>query len=274
MAPIQQTTSTDSPLTRIGTSSTNPPEITITNTGDGNLSGLGAVSNLNGSLDGGTDARFVGGSAGFSLPDGANQQFAFTYTPTTHTIDTSIVTVSYTNGSADGTNSGEVVQVTLSGQGVGPIYDSVPPPGSLLDFGDVVIGSNGQLTLDISNISTDPNGGDTTLTDLTLLSAIISGPDMAEFSIDGFTPGTVLGQGDLLNLILNFDPLFPPGQKFATLTILTDQGAPFGQAGASFVYNLTGAAVPEPASIAVFGIATLVAGRRDGVGVVAKIFAG
>lgn len=257
VAPVQDVTSNDNAgLVRIGTSATLPPDITITNTGDGNLSGLGAVSNLNGNIDGGTDGRFVGGSAAFSLADGASQQFPFVYTPTTHTVDSSTVTIGFSNGSADGTNSAETVQVTLSGQGVGPIYDSTPPPGPL-NFGDVVIGSNGQLTLDISNISTDPNGGDTTLTDLTLISAVISGPDGAEFSIDGFTPGTVLSQGDVLNLVLNFDPLFPAGDKFATLTILTDQGAPFGLAGASFIYDLMGVAVPEPASMVVFGLCTI-----------------
>jgi hypothetical protein len=269
VAPVQVTSHVDAPLTRItyltpGPGSTNPPKITVLNNGDGNLSGLGAISNLNGSIDGGTDARFTGGGAAFSLNDNGTVDYAITYKPTTHTIDSSTFTINYTNGSDDNTNQAQVVQVQVDGQGVGPIFDAQvydttnsPVPGNTLDFGDVVIGGNGQLQLDISNITTDPNGGDSTLTDLTLLSYTITGPDAVEFSLPGFVPGTVLNAGDLISYLVNFDPLFPPGIKTATLTFLTDQDAVFGQAGQSFSFNLVGLAAPEPASVLGFALCTI-----------------
>lgn len=257
VAPVQSIDSSDAGLTRIGTTSTLPAEFTITNIGDGNLSGAGGVSNLNGSVDGGNDPRFVGGNDSFSLPDGASQTYQFAYTPTTHTVDSTTVIADFDNGSADGTNSPQQVPVTLSGQGVGPIYDSTPAPGSTIDFGEVPIGLSASQSLDIFNISTDPNGGDTTLTDLTLLSAVISGADADAFSLFNFTAGMVLGQGDSESLMLAFDSAFPAGARSATLTILTDQNAPFGEPGLAFVYRLQGVATPEPASAAVFGLAVL-----------------
>ncbi|MBX3414554.1 MAG: choice-of-anchor D domain-containing protein [Pirellulales bacterium] len=269
VAPVQATSSVDAPLTRItyltpGPGNTNPPSVTVHNNGDGNLSGLGAVSNLNGTIDTGTDARFTGGGAAFSLTDHTNVNYAINYQPTTHTIDSSTFTVSFSNGSADGTNQAQVVPVTVSGQGVGPIFnglpydtDNNPAPGNTLDFGSVVIGANGQLQLDISNITTDPNGGDPTLTDMTLISATITGPDAVEFSLPGFVPGTVISAGGLISYFVNFDPLFPPGIKTATLTFLTDEDAVFGMPGNSYSFTLVGLAAPEPASVLGFALCTI-----------------
>jgi hypothetical protein len=58
--------------------------------------------------------------------------------------------------------------------------------------------------LTISNISTDPNDGNIALTDLTLLTANIAGEDAADFQIIGFTPDTVLDQGDVFNLEVGY----------------------------------------------------------------------
>jgi len=267
VAPVQVTTHDDAPLTRVtyltpGPGSTSPPSITVLNNGDGNLSGLGAVSNLNGSIDTGTDGQFTGGGAAFSLTDGSATNYAVNFQPLTRGAHSSVFTVNYTNGNDDNTNSAQVVQVQVDGVGVGPVFNgqvfdtsNAPIAGNTLDFGDVVIGGNGQLMLDITNITTDGNLG--ALTGLTLLSYTITGPDAVEFSLDGFTPGQVLQAGDLLNLLVNFDPLFPPGVKNATLTFLTDQDAVFGQAGLSFSFNLTGLAAPEPASVLGFALCTI-----------------
>lgn len=267
VAPVQSVTKTDSPLTRIGTTSINPASITITNIGNGNLDTDVPLSqsNLNGSINTGTNARFVGGGGpAFSLNDGAATSYGIAFTPLTHSVQSSTFTVAFTNGNSAGTNTAQNVQVVINGQGVGPIFNGLPydtnnnpAPGTVLDFGDVVIGNTGTLQLDISNITTDPNGGDSTLTDLTLLSATITGPNAAEFQLNGFVPGTVLNAGDLISYLVDFIPGFPPGAKTATLTFLTDQDAPFGQAGTSFSFTLNGLAAPEPASVLGFALCTI-----------------
>jgi hypothetical protein len=77
------------------------------------------------------------------------------------------------------------------------------------------------------------------------------------FSLSGFIPGTVLSEGSILNLVVEFDPLGPLGPKSAALTFLTDQGTTFGSPGGSFSFELQGEAVPEPSSLLLFGIAIL-----------------
>lgn len=214
---------------RIGTSAA--ARITIQNTGDGNLSGIGAASNLNGTAEVSTgDYSGLGGN--FSLGDGVSQSFDYLFAPSSHGQQSAVVPISSDNGAPDGTNAPHAVEVTLTGNGVGPVFSSDLPPGSILDFGSAAM-----QTLTISNLTPDPDLGD--LTDLTLLSAMISGPDAALFSIDGFSPGTVLSKADTLNLGLGLDSQ-GGGQRNAVLTLTTDQGGPFGEAAASFQYSLTG----------------------------------
>lgn len=188
----------------------------------------------------------------------------YSFTPTAHGLSTQNLTITSNLGDAS---------LTLTGTGVGPIYDSTAAPNSTIDFGGVNIGESAQLPLDVTNLSNE-TGSPSSLTDLTLLSATITGPDAALFSILGFTDDMVLSELDIANLFIQFDPAGPPGPKTATLTILTDQGAALGQPGESFVYNLQGEAlqqvvpttpVPEPTSLALWGVSGLgiaVAARR------------
>ena len=257
VAPVNSVTKTDAGLTRIGTSST--ASISVSNVGDGNQSGLGTISNLNGSAGAATATanRFTGSGGSFSLGDSGSQTFSYQYTPTDHKQNTATVLLNFDDGSSDGTNSSQLTSVALSGQGVGPTFASSHAPGSVLNFGKVEAGSSGNMSLGISNSSTDANGGNQSLTNLTVLSAFFTGPDASLFSLTNFTGGTVLRDGNLdkLNLSVNFNPEnTAEGWKDAYLTLVTDQGAAFGEAGDTFTFHVRGfAANPEPSTLTLLG---------------------
>lgn len=244
VAPVQSvgTATANAGLVRVGTTGT--ASITINNQGNGNLSGLGDASNLNGFIASGA-GRFVGPGGHFSLPDAAIQSFDFIYAPTTRTADSMTTTVKFDNGSADGKNLAETVNAQLTGQGVGPVFSSDLAPGSTLTFGTISQSDMVSQFLTISNMSTDLNGGDSTLTDLTILSASITGADAALFSIENFTPGSVLNEGGSMSLKIAYNGTGSPVERFGTLTILTDEGAAFGVAGHSFIYQIGATLTPD-----------------------------
>jgi hypothetical protein len=81
---------------------------------------------------------------------------------------------------------------------------------------------------------------------LSLLSATLSGGDAADFQITGFAPGTVLyekGAATINLSVLNPSSL-APGTYSTTLTVQTDQSAPFGSPGVSFNYTVTVTVTP------------------------------
>ena len=181
--------------------------------------------------------------------------------PTDHSTDSKTVPVAFTNGKDDGSNLAQTINAILNGQGVGPDFHSDHAPGSTLDFGSVPQASTKSLFLGITNDSTDPNAGDTTLTDLTLVSAQLSGSGSDLFSIVGLTAGTVLHEGDPLNLEIKYNGTGSHGPTSALLTIITDQGAMFGGSGDSFTYPITITLGPEPSSLAMLaGAATFFGG--------------
>jgi peptidyl-prolyl cis-trans isomerase A (cyclophilin A) len=259
VAPVQKvdTTAADAKLVRIGTIGT--ANVTIKNVGDGNLSGVGESSNLTGSISAGS-GLFTGAGGSISLGDNASKTFSFTYTPTARTTDSTTIAVNFSNGSADGKNLAETVNAQLSGHGVGPVFSSDLVPGSTLDFGTVPQANTKSLALSISNASTDSNGGDTSLTDLTLLSAEITGPDSSLFSIVGFTADTILHEGDPLSLTISYNGTGAHGARSAVLTILTDEGAAFGADGNAFTYQISASLAPEPSSLMMLSIAGLFIG--------------
>lgn len=259
VAPVEQFTSiAHAGAVRLGTSGS--ASVVIRNSGDGNASGLGVVSNLRGSMSlASADSEFSGAnSAGISLTDGSSQQFSYTYTPTDRISDSQILQFSYLNGSDDGRNLANTQFATISGHGVGPEFAASQAVGSTLDFGDVWRGDLGSLGLTISNLTPDI-GYDMSLTGLTLLSATITGPDAGLFSLIGFTPGTVLNPLEMLPFSILFqDTTGIQGTRMATLAIVTDQNAAFGSAGDTFTWNLQATTMtPEPSSLALLGFGAL-----------------
>ena len=84
-----------------------------------------------------------------------------------------------------------------------PIENSL---ASSTDFGSVELGRTAIQGFTIGNATLDPNGGNHTLTDLTLLSYKFTGANAADFSLSGFTPGEVLGKGITDDFTLAFNP--------------------------------------------------------------------
>jgi hypothetical protein len=63
-----------------------------------------------------------------------------------------------------------------------------------------------------------------------------------------------LHQGDTLNLEIDYNCAATLGLKFASLTILTDEGAALTSNGNSFTYQISANVVPEPSSLALLGV--------------------
>ena len=244
VAPVQSV-SVGGSLARIGT--TGAATITVTNVGNGNLSGLGDMSNLKGTASS-SSGIFTGPGGSVNLGDSGAQTFSYAYTPTDRTVQSTSVSIQFTNGSSDGTNQAQTVSSTLTGQGVGPIYQSVSPVGSTLSFGDVMQGISTSFLLHITNATVDNNGGNAALTDLTLLSVGIV-PDANSdglFTAASFSPGTVIHEGGSLDLEIDYNGTGTLGEKSASLSILTDEGAALGANGNSFNYLITANVIPIP----------------------------
>lgn len=253
VAPVNQLSTTNINIGNVRIGTTGNGGVTVNNIGDGNLSGLGAVSNLNGSVGGATAPEFGGAGGGLSLPDGGSAPFNYTYTPADHGTDTDSVLAQFTNGHNSGSNQAQNVAVGISGTGVGPEFGASQPVNSTIDFGNVMLGLH-TLPLMVSNVTLDSALLGNALVGLTLLSYAITGPDAADFGLAGFTPGTVLSPGDDLNLLVQFNAMLPFGPRNATLTFFTDQNAAFGASGSSFSFNLQANVVPEPSSLVVWGL--------------------
>lgn len=247
VAPVAAVTNGPVPTVRVGTTGTQT--ITVSNSGDGNLSGLGVISNLLGSAPS-LGGVFSGPGGAIGLADGANQTFGYNFAPAARGSASQTTTIAFTNGSPDGTNQATNKQVTLSGVGVGPVYGSTPAPGSTISFGQFHTGQTGSADLVVSNISTD--AGPATLTGLSLLDANLAGS--SDFTLGGFTP-SVIDAGDMLDLKLDFAAL-GSGLQTASLTITTDQDAAFGNPGDTFTYLLSAtvlSSVPEPGTLFLVG---------------------
>jgi PEP-CTERM motif len=262
VAPVESLSTSATPVARIGTSGLET--VAISNTGDGNLSGFGDVSNLHGSL-GASTGVLAGAGGSFDLTDSSGTVFDYNFTPTAHGTATGSVIATFLNGSADGKNQASIQGVSLSGQGVGPQYDSKVAPGGVIDLGTVKLGKTGMADLNISNISTDPTFGTPDLTNLSLLTADIQ-PSASEFAVENFVPDTVLGEGNSFDLKIDFGAT-SLGMQTAELVITTDQGAAFGANGQTFDYELIANVVPVPEPrtwemlLAGFGLVGLQYGR-------------
>ena len=239
-------------FTRVGTTGHGVNE--ITNIGDGNLSGLGARTNLKGTL-GAPSGPLSGASAVIDLADGQSLTSNYTFTPTRRGGQSQIVPLALENGSSDGTNSAEDLSVRLSGVAVGPVFDSsshaasIDNPAAPIDFGVVDLGSTTDVFITLDNTTTDRFPNDMTLTQLSLDASLTA---RSFYSLIGVT-SDVLDPDESLVLQVRLNPTgFAPGSTLSdTLTINTDQNAAFGDLldGQSFTFALTSqVGVPEPAS--------------------------
>jgi hypothetical protein len=196
----------------------------------------------------------------YSLSQGGSADFTYSFAPSDRGTFGDVVTVA-SNDPTDPNGH----EIELTGEGVGPQAD--------FEFGGAPVLAGDELSLlagdpdsavtEILSIFNDVDDlGDPNLTDLTLLGAVISGPDGSSFDLPAFPDGATVGPGETLNLTIAFDPAGTIGEFGpAQLTLLTDQGALLGEAGEQFVFDLAGESVPEPASLALLAPAGLLLGR-------------
>lgn len=212
----------------------------------------GAFSTLNGAF-GTASGEFSGGGGSFSLADGETDDASYTFTPVTHGLSTQPLAIT-SNAFMTPTIVNSTANLSLEGMGVGPIFDSNQGTGTggTINFGTVLIGDTATVTFDLMNITTDPNGGDSTLTDLTVFDVLSTDP---QFAVTGFTTNSVIEAGDLLSFSLEFSPS-STGSFSDLLTILSDQDAAFGSTGTSFLFSLQGVGfIPEPGTFALLLVA-------------------
>jgi len=194
---------------------------------------------------------------------GGNQSFNPLFKDPTLGSDTASVTYAFapsvagtTTQSLAVTSDSGTASLNLSGKGVGPVVSAVPN----IDFGNILYGTTSTQTLAVNNVTGDGNLGN--LTNLTLLSATITGPDAARFSLSGFTPGSVLTAGGSLPISILFDGAGGALANYnATLTIVTDQGAAFGASGQVINIPLSALLVQAPPLTQLTGAALALRGE-------------
>jgi probable HAF family extracellular repeat protein len=265
VAPVESI-STTTAYVRIGT--TGSAAVSVTNIGDGNLSGTGTNSNLNGTIASSSGA-FIGPGATLSLADSAMQTALYAYQPTGRLTASATVVAQFSDGSSDGTNHPQTVNVAIRAQGVGPTFQSSVTPNSTLNFGSLGQGMTGSIGIQFSNSSLDPDGGNSALTDLTLSDIRITGPDAGLFELIGHSPGILLQESGSASFDVEFLGSDADGVRSAMLTVSTDEGAALGASGNSYSFSLATTVVPEPSTFKLAicaAIVTFIVCRRGGSG--------
>jgi PEP-CTERM motif len=143
---------------------------TLTNTGNGNLSGQGTVSNLRGSVTGGNSV-FVGTVSAlnsFSLGDtksgtlaAQSSTFGYNFSPTITGVASSSVVTTFANG-FNGQNAGGSVTTILTGTGVAPIQSVSSASTSNL----VRVGTTVSNTITVANVGNGNLAGSGSLNNL------------------------------------------------------------------------------------------------------------
>jgi hypothetical protein len=263
---------------RIGSGATATGALTIANVGNGNLAGTATADKLNGSITAFSSNSLSGVASSISLASNATgstsstatSTVGYTYTPGSSRGATSTsVSIAFSNGNSGGTNLSQSVAATLTGSAVGPTYAStlaghgVDTPavngtghtagaaGATINFGTVSYKVASTLFLDLGNVTTDANGGNPSLTNLTIDSYSISGANAAAFSVSSIS--SVITEGGMLVVPITVTSNIAYSSLTSSLTIFTDEGTGFGGYGENFTYALTALSVPEPTSLAVLG---------------------
>ena len=194
----------------------------VSNTGD-------ALSLLYGVYDA-TSPPFSGGGVSFSgVTGGASTTTDFSFdTETRQSVQQGV----------EITTNASLLQVTLEASAVGPQAMTSGAPGESLDFGFVDPLDSSTLAVTITNST--PDGDLEALTDLTVLSAQISGSGAALFEVDDGSLPTAIAAGGSIMLDVTYSPTTVGGPDQAILTISTDENAPLGQAGDDIVIALRG----------------------------------
>jgi hypothetical protein len=277
VAPVQSTTVSAFGAVRIGTTAT-VAAITVSNIGDGNLAPGGntlSAAQLRGNIGAASSSVFTGGGGTFSLNDThytgtgtatTSAAFTYKYAPTAHTTsDSTSIVATFNNGSSLANNASQTTTLSLTGQGVGPTYESkvgsttysnstaigsTTVAAGTISTGAYKTGATTTLAVTLANISTDV--ASSSLTNLTLESVAVTGTNASDFSVVGFTTNTVLSEGQSLVVTLDFSgPTV--GTYNADISFTTDQGTALSGLGAVFSYALS-AKIPEPATIVTFGM--------------------
>ncbi len=199
-----------------------------------------------------------GNSGTFSLAGGQSSTSAISFAPISR--GTYSGTVSYTSTVVNGS-------VAITGTAVGPVFSTNvgTAPLAVINVGNTTPGLAATFDLKITNTSTDDVNG-TNLANLTLESENITGPTANAFYVVPLTQN-VLGNaaadsplGNSTNLSIVFNST-TDGSFTDYLTITTDQGAPLGDVGQQFTYELTGTSsgtpAPEPATLALLTLGGL-----------------
>lgn len=170
-------------------------------------------------------------------------------------------------------------ELTLRGSAVGPVFETgLPSQGlfiengyegysieaDLLDFPLFDLSSSHTLSFDITNATTDPDPqpGDSTFTDLTLLekdlylysfkdqTILPVGFQDSPVLVEGLEPGTVVSRDESRSINVTLGPFDEPLGPYAYIMVVyTDEDGPLGEYMwyRNFLLNVT--MVPEPSSL-------------------------
>jgi hypothetical protein len=188
--------------------------------------------------------------------------YVYNFTPAGRGAQSQPISIRVDNGNPDGTNTAGDLPFTLTGKGVGPVFQiGGESTGQTIVFPNQL--SPSTVSLDLQNATTD--GALATLDRLTW-SALITNDPAHAFSIVGTSSGAIDAGGDTpVQVEVNPSLLAGDVGLDPTLNFHTDQNANIGDVtdGTSFAFPLS--AVPEPSlafPIMLSGFAMLVRSRK------------